>query len=59
LKEKIGQVDAIGAPREHELVARDALVELGYSLPEAERALATTDPEAPPEERVKQALRAA
>jgi holliday junction DNA helicase RuvA len=59
LKEKIGQVDAIGGPREHELVARDALVELGYSLPEAERALATTDPEAPPEERVKQALRAA
>jgi Holliday junction DNA helicase RuvA len=59
LKEKIGQLDVLGAPREHELVARDALVELGYSLPEAERALATTDPEAPPEERVKQALRAA
>lgn len=59
LKEKIGQVDALGAPRELELVARDALVELGYSLPEAERVLATTDPEAPPEERVKQALRAA
>jgi len=59
LKEKIGQVEVLGAPREHELVARDALVELGYSLPEAERALATTDPEAPPEERVKQALRAA
>lgn len=58
LKEKIGQLE-VGAPREHELVARDALVELGYSLPEAERALATTDPEAPPEERVKQALRAA
>jgi Holliday junction resolvasome RuvABC DNA-binding subunit len=41
------------------LVARDALVELGYSLVEAERALASTDPEAEPEERVRQALRAA
>ena len=40
-------------------VARDALVELGYSLAEAEQALAATDPEAPPEERVRQALRAA
>jgi holliday junction DNA helicase RuvA len=61
LKEKLGPVDSLvpGHDREHELVARDALVELGYSLPEAERALATTDPEAPPEERVKQALRAA
>jgi RuvA, C-terminal domain len=34
-------------------------VELGYSLVEAERALASTDPEAAPEERVRQALRAA
>ena len=42
-----------------DLVARDALVELGYSLVEAERALASTDPEAPPEERVRQALKAA
>jgi Holliday junction DNA helicase RuvA len=58
LKEKIGSVDAVaGAPEE--LVARDALVELGYSLTEAERALATTDPEAAPEERVRQALKAA
>ena len=32
---------------------------LGYSIVEADRALATTDPEAPPEERVRQALRAA
>jgi len=45
-----------GAP---DLVARDALVELGYSALEAERALAGTDPEAPPEERVRQALKAA
>jgi holliday junction DNA helicase RuvA len=59
LKEKMGPVD-IGpdAPAE-ELVARDALVELGYSVPEAERALAATDPALSPEERVREALRAA
>ncbi len=58
LKEKLGleQVVPEGAP---DLVARDALLELGYSVVEADRALATTDPEAPPEERVRQALRAA
>jgi Holliday junction DNA helicase RuvA len=58
LKEKLGveQIVPDGAP---DLVARDALVELGYSALEAERALATTDPELPPEERVRQALRAA
>jgi holliday junction DNA helicase RuvA len=59
LKEKIGTLEVVDAPREQELVARDALVELGYSLLEAERALASTDPEAEPEERVRQALRAA
>jgi holliday junction DNA helicase RuvA len=46
-----------GAPRE--LVARDALVELGYSLVEAEQALADVDPELPVEERVREALRRA
>jgi Holliday junction DNA helicase RuvA len=46
-----------GAPRE--LVARDALVELGYSLMEAEQALASVDPELPVEERVREALRSA
>jgi holliday junction DNA helicase RuvA len=59
LKEKIGPVDSLPGAPEHELVARDALVELGYSVMEAERALASTDPEAEPEERVRQALRAA
>jgi len=59
LKEKLGVVDEAGPRGGPELVARDALVELGYSLPEAERALATTDPELPPEERVRQALKAA
>ena len=58
LKEKLGleQVVPADAP---DLVARDALVELGYTAFEAERALASTDPEAPPEERVRQALKAA
>jgi Holliday junction DNA helicase RuvA len=46
-----------GAPRE--LVARDALVELGYSLVEAEQALAAVDPDLPAEERVREALRSA
>jgi Holliday junction DNA helicase RuvA len=63
LKEKLGAVADSAeptplSPRPH-LVARDALVELGYSLPEAEEALAGTDPDAPPEERVRQALKKA
>lgn len=41
------------------LVARDALVELGFSVLDAERALATVDPELSPEERVRLALRSA
>lgn len=62
LKEKLGGDEAAassppgGAPQ---IVAREALVELGYSLVEAEQALAGTDPDLPPEERVRQALRAA
>jgi holliday junction DNA helicase RuvA len=50
-------VSDAGAPRE--LVARDALVELGYSLVEAEQALAGVDPSLPAEERVREALRSA
>jgi holliday junction DNA helicase RuvA len=50
----VGNVSAAVAPH---VVARDALVELGWSLVEAERALAETDPAAPPEERVRQALK--
>jgi Holliday junction DNA helicase RuvA len=42
-----------------ELVARDALVELGYSLVEAEQALAAVDPDLPVEERVREVLRSA
>jgi Holliday junction DNA helicase RuvA len=47
------------APADEHVVARDALVELGYSLPDAERALAETDPDLSPEERVRQALKRA
>jgi Holliday junction DNA helicase RuvA len=62
LKEKVA-VTAIapmsGANGDDHVVARDALVELGYSIVDAERALAETDGEASPEERVRQALRRA
>ena len=62
LKEKLGDapvpISSAGGTQPH-LVARDALVELGWSLTEAEEALAATDPDLPPEERVRQALRAA
>ena len=51
------QVAGSEAPRE--LVARDALVELGYSVIEAEQALASVDPELPVEDRVREALRSA
>jgi Holliday junction resolvasome RuvABC DNA-binding subunit len=50
---------AAGADVDEHVVARDALVELGYSVADAERALAETDPTAAPEERVRQALRRA
>jgi Holliday junction DNA helicase RuvA len=46
-------------PAEDHAVARDALVELGYSVADAERALAETDPELPAEERVREALKRA
>jgi Holliday junction DNA helicase RuvA len=61
LKEKIAgaAVDVSGVVGNEELTARDALVELGYSLADADRVLAQTDPELPVEERVRQALRQA
>jgi len=63
LKEKLGALPepalaAVGDAPSH-LVARDALVELGYSVLDAERALAEIDPELPAEERVRLALRGA
>jgi Holliday junction DNA helicase RuvA len=63
LKEKIAPLAAVEAPHlgagDGHTVARDALVELGYSLAEAEQRLADTDPDLPPAERVRLALRAA
>jgi Holliday junction resolvasome RuvABC DNA-binding subunit len=50
---------AAGGHGSPDLVARDALVELGYSVVEAERALAAVDPGLSPEERVREALRRA
>jgi len=64
LREKIAPLADVSSPSpaagpaDH-LVARDALVELGYSVAEAEQRLADTDPELPAAERVRLALRAA
>jgi len=59
LKEKMTFADDTRAGQSGELTARDALVELGWSLLDAERALAGVDQELPIEEQVRQALRAA
>jgi Holliday junction DNA helicase RuvA len=63
LKEKLsdGVTELVAAPAagDAHVVARDALVELGYTLVEAERALAESDPALPPEERVRLALQTA
>ena len=62
LKEKLGDpalVPATDGSGEHHVVARDALVELGWSLLDAERALAEVDSGLPPEERVRLALKRA
>jgi Holliday junction DNA helicase RuvA len=55
LREKIGDAHAPHG----DLVARDALVELGWSLVDADRALAEVDSELPVEEQVRAALRKA
>jgi Holliday junction DNA helicase RuvA len=57
LKEKIA-LEVVASPAD-DLTARDALVELGYSLVDAERALAEIDPSLPLEEQVRLALRRA
>ena len=65
LEEKLGSEDVVplqaasAAPTSSHVVARDALVELGYSVIEAEQALARTDPDLSAEERVREALRSA
>lgn len=65
LKEKLGEHSSVaetaepGGEAAPHLVARAALVELGYSLLEADRALAEVDPDLAPEERVRVVLRKA
>ncbi len=62
LKEKLGDpafVPAHDGVGEQHVVARDALVELGWSFVDAERALADVDAELPAEERVRLALKRA
>jgi Holliday junction DNA helicase RuvA len=63
LKEKIGLEASVpvtsAAGTSGHLVAREALVELGYSVVEAEQALAALDPDLPAEEKIRQALRGA
>jgi Holliday junction DNA helicase RuvA len=61
LKDKLGDDDVVpisaASGTSSHVVARDALVELGYSVAEAEKALAEVDPELPAEERIRLALR--
>ena len=57
LREKI--VADVAPGIDGDSTARDALVELGYSLVEAEQALSALDPELPPEEQVRRVLRRA
>jgi Holliday junction DNA helicase RuvA len=59
LKEKLGTVVTAVPSGSGDLFARDALVELGWTLADAERALVEVDPELPVEEQVRLALRAA
>jgi holliday junction DNA helicase RuvA len=59
LKGKAAAADAAVVSTELALVEREALIELGYTLLEAEQALATIDPDLPAEERVRLALRQA
>ena len=56
LKEKLPYVET-GLPESGDLTARDALVELGWSLIDAERALAEVDPALAIEEQVRHVLR--
>jgi len=59
LKEKLGAVETIAPKGEGDLVARDALVELGWTVLDAERALQDVDETLPVEEQVRLALRRA
>ncbi|MEI8105004.1 MAG: Holliday junction branch migration protein RuvA [Actinomycetes bacterium] len=59
LKEKLGTVvDGPAGQETGSLLARDALVELGWPIADADRALANIDDSLPVEEQVRAALRA-
>ena len=58
LKEKIGEPAVVGAGG-GAVLARDALVELGWSVVDADRALAEVDDSLPVEEQVRSALKRA
>jgi Holliday junction DNA helicase RuvA len=58
LKEKLA-AGVVVPSAARDLTARDALVELGYTVPDAERALAEVDPDLPAEEQIRQALKQA
>ena len=59
LKAKLSLADFGDDAGGGDLTARDALVELGWTLVDAERALAQVDPDLPLEEQVREALRSA
>lgn len=63
LRERVGALHVAGPPvpgaGDGHVVARDALVELGYTVAEAEQRLADVDADLPPAERVRAALKAA
>jgi Holliday junction DNA helicase RuvA len=59
LKERLGTVVEATPRATGDLLARDALVELGWTVFDAERVLAAVDPELPVEEQVRLALREA
>lgn len=59
LKEKLGALEGAAPTSNQALVARDALVELGYSVIDADRALEGVDRSLPLEEQIREALRSA
>jgi holliday junction DNA helicase RuvA len=59
LKEKLSVTDALASEESEATLARDALVNLGWTLLDAERALAEVDVTLPVEDQVREALRAA
>ena len=59
MKEKLAAVPGEAVAAAVDFTARDALIELGWTLADAERVLADVDEDLPVEEQVRQALRKA